>query len=217
MRPLLLLLLTLLLKLPAAGPPAVRVAFSPLTKAAYLAAAKGAVVIKPAMTFPLKQQRGRIVIPTAKGPKVFQDITLDMSFDNQVRYDYLGYIEYLKYHVVEDHFDGGYWGRHSFHLVGVNGQDLVLPAIFRYSPNMHQLVAATDGKDVGHYSQSIQHYRLGNNGWRQVWKIEFAEEAANWATDEIHWLSNSTLLLKKKMWTGKTPGSTYTYAKLEIH
>ena len=73
MKPVLLLLLALLLKLPAAGPPAVKVTLSPLTKAAYLAAKKGAVSTKPAITFPLKKVRGRIVIPTAKGPKVFQD------------------------------------------------------------------------------------------------------------------------------------------------
>ena len=44
MKLLLLWLLPLLGYFPTAGPPAVRVTFSPLTKAAYLAAAKAAVV-----------------------------------------------------------------------------------------------------------------------------------------------------------------------------
>ena len=81
MKPLLPLLLTLLLKLLPAGPPAGRVTFSPLTKAAYLAAKKKAIVTKPKMTFPLKKVRGRIVIPTAKGNVVFKDVTGDMSLE----------------------------------------------------------------------------------------------------------------------------------------
>lgn len=78
------------MKLPAAGPPAVKVSFSPLTKAAYLAAKKAAIVTKPAVTFPLKQQKWRIVIPTAKGKKVFQDITTETSIGNQEQFDYFG-------------------------------------------------------------------------------------------------------------------------------
>ena len=54
MKLLLLWLLPLLSYYPAAGPPAVRVSFSPLTKAAYLAAKKSVVSTKPVMTFPLK-------------------------------------------------------------------------------------------------------------------------------------------------------------------
>ena len=73
MKLLLLWLLPLLGYFPTAGPPAVRVTFSPLTKAAYLAAVKAAVVTRPNVTFPLKKVRGRIVIPTAKGRVVFKD------------------------------------------------------------------------------------------------------------------------------------------------
>ena len=112
-------------------------------------------------------------------------------------------------------YDGGYRGQHLVHLVGENGQHLVLPPIIEYSPDMRQLVAATDGKDVGHYSQSIQLYRLKNNRWQQAWKIEFAEEVATWSTSEIQWLSDSNLLLKKCVWNSEGP-STFTYAKLTI-
>lgn len=212
-----LLLLLLALLVSASGPaPTVRVTFSPLTKAAYLAALKTAVMTKPAITFPLKKVRGRIVIPTSKGPVVFKDIPVEMSVDTHEQFDYSGYDSQLKYHLVKCAVDGGYWGRHLSHLVGENGQHLVLPPILAYAPDMHQLVAATDGRDTGHFSEGIQLYRLKNNRWQQAWKLEFAEEATTWSTKEIYWLSNSTLLLKKCVWNAKGP-STFTYAKLEIH
>ncbi len=96
MKLLLLWLLPLLSYLPAAGPPAVRVTFSPLTKAAYLAAKKAAVVTKPAITFPLKKVRGRIVIPTAKGLVVFKDNVVSEESPDWEKYTYLGYSSQLK-------------------------------------------------------------------------------------------------------------------------
>ncbi|MDB5235846.1 MAG: hypothetical protein JWR44_2839 [Hymenobacter sp.] len=77
MKLLLLWLLPLLGYLPAAGPVPGRVTFSPMTKAAYLAAQKTAVSTKPQVTFPLKKAQGRIIIPTAKGQKTFADIVID--------------------------------------------------------------------------------------------------------------------------------------------
>ena len=50
----------------------------------------------------------------------------------------------------------------------------------------------------------------------QVWKLEPSVEPMSWEPDEIRWLSSLTLLLKKKMWTGKNPAATFTYAKLTI-
>ena len=46
--------------------------------------------------------------------------------------------------------------------------------------------------------------------------MEPSIEPMTWEPDEIYWLSNSTLLLKKKMWIGSSLGKTVTYAKLEI-
>ena len=46
--------------------------------------------------------------------------------------------------------------------------------------------------------------------------LEPSVEPPTWEPEEINWLSNSTLLLKKRMWTGQNPGSTFTYAKLTI-
>lgn len=213
MKPVLLLLLALLLKLPVAGPPSVRVTSSPLTKAAYLAVAKAAIVTKPVMTFPLKKVRGRIVIPTAKGPKVFQDKGVGTDNDDQVEFDYRGYAAGLKLHMVE----GRYWEAFQCHLVGANGQEVALPGPPDYSPDMQWFVVASSGIEVSYLPNSIQLYQLENGHWRQVWKLEPSVEPMSWEPDEIHWLSTSTLLLRKKMWTGKNPGTTYQYAKLTIH
>ncbi len=212
MQPLFLVLLTLLLKLPAAGPPAVRVTFRPLTQAAYLKAVKTAVVTKPATTFPLKKVRGRIVIPTGKGPKVFQDKGVGTDNDDQVEFDYRGYAVGSKFDVVE----GRYWEGFRCYLVGANGQQVALPGPPVYSPDTQRFVVASSGIEVSYLPNSIQLFGLANGRWQPLWKLEPSVEPATWEPDEIHWLFNSTLLLKKKMWTGKSPGSTFTYAKLTI-
>jgi len=105
-----LLLLPLLAGPPTDGPAAVRVVFSPLTKTAYLAAKKGCVVIKPLVTFPLKKQGGRIIIPTTKGNKVFADITVADAFKKgkteaeTTEYTYLGYLPDYSCHLVRVQF-----------------------------------------------------------------------------------------------------------------
>ncbi|MBJ6110227.1 hypothetical protein JAO73_14485 [Hymenobacter sp. BT523] len=213
MKPLLTLLLPLLLKLAAVGPPTGKVTFSPLTKAAYLEARKAAIVTKPVATFPLKKQKGCIVIPTVKGKVIFQDKGVGTDNDDQAEFSYRGLVASLKYHVVE----GRYWEAFQVHLVGENGQRLDLPSLPEYSPDMRSMVVASSGIEVGYFPNAIQLYRLENGRWRQVWKIEPSVDPMSWEPEEVRWLSNSALLLKKKMWTGKKPGTTYTYAKLQVH
>ena len=213
MQSLVLLLLVLLLKPPAAGPLAVRVTFSPLTKAAYLAAAKAAVTTKPVMTFPLKKLRGRIVIPTSKGPKVFQDKGLGTDNDDQVQFDYKGYLPQFKCHLLIGH----YWERTQSLLVPASGgKQLSLYGQPVFSPDMQNFVSRASGIEYGVYPNEIRLFRFGNGHWQQVWKLEPSVEPATWEPDAINWLTNSTLLLQKKMWTGPNPGSTFTYAKLTI-
>jgi hypothetical protein len=212
MKPALLLLLALLFKLPATAPAPVRVTFSPLTKAAYLNARKLTVVTKPALAFPVKKVRGRLVVPTAVGPKVFQDKGVGTDNDDQVQYEYLGYAAALKYHLVVCH----YWEGYECNLVGDNGQKVALPNEPTFSPDLHSLVVYSAGIEVSYMENTIQVFRLYNGRWQPVWQIEPSVEQATWEPQEVRWLSNSTLLLKKRMWTGKNPGSTYTYAKLTI-
>ena len=100
MKPLLLWLLPLLGYFPAAAPAPVRGTFSPLTKAAYLAAKKAAVSTKPAMTFPLKKVWGRIVISTSKGPKIFQDDDADEENSDWEKYIYLSYWPEFECHLI---------------------------------------------------------------------------------------------------------------------
>ena len=212
MKLLLLWLLPLLLNLPATGPPTVRVTFSPLTKAAYLAAKKSCILAKPVMTFPLKKVRGRIVIPTDKGPKVFQDKGMGIDNDDQSQYEYAGYLPQFGYHEVIGHF----WERTNWLLLGPIGLPLELYDAPRYAPDLKHFVVISAGIEYAVYPNEIRLYQFGNGRWQQVWKLEPSVDPATWEPDEICWLSNSMLMLKKKMWIGKNSGTTFTYSKLTI-
>jgi hypothetical protein len=212
MKLLLLWLLPLLLNLPAAEPPKVRVAFSPLTKAAYLAAKKAAVVTKPALTFPLKKVRGRIVIPMARGSVVFKDNAVDEENPDWEKYTYQGYWAQFGYHLIlHNHYE---WSKYI--LLSKNGKQLALDDGPRFSPDLKSFVAISGGIEYWASDNSIRLFQFRNGLWREAWKLEPSVDPATWEPADICWLSNSTLLLKKRMWTGKNPGSTYTYAKLTI-
>ena len=111
---------------------------------------------------------------------------------------------------------GGIGRRFNAIWWGANGHQVSLPGLPEYSPDMQQFVVASAGIEVGFLPNSSQLYQLQNGRWREVWKLEPSIEPMSWEPDEIRWLSNSTLLLKKKLWTGQNPGSTFTYAKLTI-
>ncbi|MBH8558439.1 hypothetical protein [Hymenobacter negativus] len=212
MKPLLLLLLTLLLKVPAGAPPKVRVTFSPLTKAAYLAAAKAAVVTKPVLTFPLKKVRGRIVIPTNSGPKVFKDNPVAEDDPDWEKYTYRGYSPQLECHLIEhSHYE---WIGEI--LLDKSGRQTEIFSMPFYSPDLRSFVTISAGIGYSVFPNEISLSQFEKGHWREVWKLEPSVEPATWEPEEIKWLSNSTLLLKKKMWTGKSPGTTFTYAKLTI-
>ena len=212
MKILLLWLLVLLGHAPATGPAPVRVTFSPLTKVAYLAAKKAAVSTKPIVAFPLEKVRGRIVIPTVKGPNVFQDKGIGTDDIEQGEYLYQGYLTQFGYHVIEAHL----YERTQWYLLNKQDNQLALYATPVYSPNLRCLVVASAGIEYGVYPNEIQLFRFNNNQWQLVWQLKPSVEPATWEPDEIDWLSDSTLLLKKKMWTGSTPGNTFTYSKLTI-
>jgi hypothetical protein len=207
-----LLLLALLLKMPATAPALVRVTFSPLTKAAYLDARKLTVITKPTLTFPVKKVRGRLVVPTAAGPKVFQDKGMGTDNDDQAQYEYAGYLPQFGYHVVIGHL----WERTNWLLLGPGNAPLQLYDAPVYSPDLKRFVVSAAGIEYGVYPNEIRLFQFDKGCWRQVWQVKPSVEPATWEPQEIRWLSNSTLLLKKRMWTGKNPGSTYAYAKLTI-
>ena len=111
MKPGFLLWLPLLVGAQTSGPPAAQVTFSPLTKTAYLQAKKGCVETKPRITFPLRKQHGRIMVPTVKGQKVFQDVVIDEAAiakghgeDESTTYTYLGYLSGFHCHLIQAQF-----------------------------------------------------------------------------------------------------------------
>ena len=212
MKPVLLLLLTLLLKLPPGGLPTAKVTFSPFTKAAYLAAKKMVVETKPQVTYPVKKQSGRITIPTAKGNQAFRDNSIDEENPDWEKFTYRGYLPQFECHLIEhNHYE---WSRYI--LVDKSGAKTAVSNLPVYSPDLKSFVAISGGVESAMYPNSIQLFRFENHHWREVWKLEPSVEPMTWEPNDIHWLSNTVLILEKKMWTGKNPGTTYTYAKLTI-
>jgi hypothetical protein len=185
-----------------------RVTFSPLTKVAYLQAKKSCVAAHPQVTFPLKKQRGRLVIPTLKGQRVFQDRGMGTDNDDQARYDYLGYLQEYGTHVVLAHL----WERTQWFLVDKDGQQIELYEAPLYSPNGKSFVAIAAGLEYPVYPNSLLLYRFETGHWRKVWALE----PTAWEPNGVCWNSASTLLLKKKTWTPQDLGTTFSYAKLII-
>jgi hypothetical protein len=216
MKLLLLWLLPLLLKLTPAAPPAVRVTFTPLTKAAYDAAKKTAITTRPTLTFPLKKQKGRIAIPTAKGPKVFTDIVIDAAAvkkghgeEESTMYTYLGYLAKFKCHLIEVQ----YYETTQWLLIDASGHQIELWGEPVYAPDMRHIVATCMGIEYsGGQPNIIQLLEFQNGVLRQVWE----QGPKEWEPYRIAWTSDNTLILSKEMWTGKNPGNTFTYAKLTI-
>ena len=192
----------------ATGPVPVRVTFSPLTKAAYLAAKKTAVLAKPATTFPLKKVRGRIVIPTAKGRVIFKDNDVSEENLEWEKYAYRGYSSQLECHLIEH----SHYERIGSILLDKYGGQIETYDMPIYSPDFKKFATISAGLEDTIYSNSIRFFRRENHHWNQIWELE----QATWEPVEIQWLSTSTLLLKKRMWAGKNPGSTYTYSRLSI-
>ena len=195
---------------------AVHVTFAPLKKAAYLAAQKGCVSIKPRVTFPLKKQGGRIVISTAKGRKVFTDIVIDEAAVRRghgeaetTTYTYQGYWPDWHCHVLRvDYYEIGQW-----FLITDAGQQVELWGEPVLAPDGKHIVATCEGLEYsGGQPNLLQILALQNGTVHEVWHLE----PKTWEPYQICWVSPNTLLLSKEMWKGKNPGNTYTYAKLTV-
>ncbi|GAB3587212.1 hypothetical protein [Hymenobacter daeguensis] len=210
MKPALLLLLALLLKLPAGAPPKVRVTFSPLTKAAYLAAAKGGIVTAPTMTFPLKKQNGRIVIPTVKGPKVFKDVRRAEDETAEVTYLYQGFYAKLQHHLLQIR----YYENAEWVIVEANGKISRLWSPPGYSPGLDYLFTGSGSLDYDMMPNGLQLFRIGPGGLKKVW--ETAPTA--WAPEDAFWTSGNTLFVKQRRYVNLEVSDKhyFTYAKLTI-
>ena len=98
-------------------------------------------------------------------------------------------------------------------LIDTSGQQLDLWGEPLFSPDLRHIAATCMGIEYGGGQPNIlQLLELHNGVLRQVWELE----PKTWEPYRIKWLSPTTLLLSKEMWTGQNPGSTFTYAKLTI-
>lgn len=202
---------------PSGSPAAIRVTFSPLTKAAYLAAKRGCVETKPRVTFPFKKRRGRIVIPTVKGQKILADIVVDEAFINQghseaemTEYIYLGYLTAFQAHLIQVQF----YETTQWLLIDASGRQIELWGEPVFAPDMKHIAASCMGIEYGGGQPNIiQLLELKNGILSTAWSLE----PKTWEPYSICWSCSNSLLLSKKMWTEKNPGDTFTYSKLTIN
>ncbi len=200
----LLLLLGLLLAAAGPAPPAGRVTLTPLSKAAYLAARKNCSTAKPRVTFPLRKQHGRLVIPTAKGPRIFTDSQLTEDNPDWEKFTYEGYLPQAECHLIlHNHYE---WSRVI--LLTKSGQQLVLQDDPVFSPGFAHFVGISGGLEYGANENYIRLYELKNHGWKPVWHLT----PKTWEPADIYWASDSTLLLQKRQW----PSERRTYARLTV-
>jgi hypothetical protein len=188
--------------------PTVHVAISPLTKTAYLLALRRKISTAPRVTFPLKKQHERLVIPSAKGTHIFRDGWVNGERDEETRYKYLGYCPDLRWHLVEGyHFSEAY----RLNALTQSGQWLKLEGSPQVSPDTTQFVVASGALD-GMGTPAIQLFRLKRGSWQEVWKIE----PSSWQVEQLEWVAANTLLLQQKHWDKTFSRAWYTYAKLTI-
>jgi hypothetical protein len=189
-------------------PPPIHVSIRPLTKAAYVQALKGKITTIPRVTFPLKKQQKRMVIPSATGAHVFRDGWVDGEQDEDTRYKYLGYWPALRWHLV-----AGYHYSEVYRLNALTqrGQWLKLEGSPQIGPDTSQFVVASGALD-GIGTPTIQLFRRKKDTWREVWKVA----PRSWQVEQVEWVAANELLLQQKHWNQAFSRSWYTYAKIII-
>ena len=216
MKLLLLWLLPLLSYFPAVGPPAARVTFSPLTKAAYLAAKKMAVLTKPMMTFPVKKARGRIVIPTTVGNLVFTDRVTADDETQFITHKYLGFMPILKEHLLETI----YWEGADYTLIESDGNKTKLISPPNYSPNQQYIITSSRGLVYGMMPNGIQLFIRKNGHPTLVWKlipIHWEPAEAFWASDSIAYLKEERVSFNEYREAVPYKPARFAYVKLVVH
>jgi hypothetical protein len=195
----------------------VRVTFSPLTEASYLQAKKNCVVTKPRVTFPLKKVHGRLVIPTAKGKRVFTDIVITEaaverghSEDENKVHTYLGYLPEFHCHLVRIQL----YETTQWLLLSEAGQQSTLWGEPILAPDGRHLAASCMGIEYGGGQPNIiQLLGLEKGVLKDLWSVA----PTQWEPSQLCWVANNALVVKKVMWTGKSRGNTFAYSKLIIY
>lgn len=184
--------LPLLLLLGAATPalPVVQVTSSSLTQSAWEQASKKLLKTAPRVTHPLHKQGQRLVIPLAKGQRVFTDKYVNTDRDDKQRFTYAGYLPATKTHVVIGHF----WEENKYVLLPESGRETVVYSAPVYSPDGRSFAVATPGLEYGAHANAIRLFRYEAAGWREVWHTE----PKAWEPDSIGWTSPTTLLLRQQ-------------------
>ena len=213
-----ILLLALLCGTVVIGSAPVRVTLSPLTKAAYSQAEKSQITTKPRVTFPLKKQGSRIIIPTTKGSKVFKDVVITETFikqghseDEATTYTYLGFLPDFKYHLLKV----GFYETEAWLLVDSSGKSFELWGAPLFSPDMKRIAAICQGIEYGGGQPNIiQMLELQNGTLREIWTLR----PKTWEPMILFWTSNNTLYLRKQLCEGDGYyyPKRFAYARLSV-
>ena len=113
---------------------------------------KGCVETKLRVTFPLKKQRGRIIIPTVKGQKILVDVIVDEAFINQghseaemTEYIYLRYLTAFQAHLIQVQF----YETTQWLLIDASGRQIELWGEPVFAPDMKHIAASCMGIKYG--------------------------------------------------------------------
>jgi hypothetical protein len=210
-------LLVLLSSAAGPKPPAVRVTISPLTKAAFEQARRrastlGKLLLGEAPIFTVHKQKGRLVIPTEAGSKLFKDKVFPKNEVDDITYEYLGFFPKHKVHLIQV----AYYESSEVLLVEKNGNIVRLVSEPLYSPSQQRLLAASRGIVYAMMPNSLQLVEKVAGRLQIVWEIT----PKKWEPVDLFWTSDSVACLKQELVNSATEEpyepARFTYARLLV-
>lgn len=212
-----LLLLVLLSSAASPKPPAARVIVSPLTKAAFEQARRradtpGKLLLGEAPVFTVHKQKGRLVIPTEAGNKLFKDKVFPKNEVEDVTYEYLGFFPRHQVHLIQV----AYYESSEVLLVEKSGNIVRLVSVPLYSPGQQRLLAASRGIVYAMMPNSLQLVEKVAGRLQIVWETT----PKKWEPVDLFWTSDSVACLKQEQINSATEApfepARFTYARLLV-
>jgi len=212
-----LLLFALLSSAASLKPPAARVIISPLTKAAFeqahrRAGTPGKLLLGEAPVFTIRKQKGRLVIPTEAGNKLFKDKIFPKNEIEDVTYKYLGFFPRHQVHLIQV----AYYESSEILLIEKSGNIVRLVSEPVYSPSQQRLLAASRGIVYAMMPNSLQLVEKVDGRLQIVWETI----PKKWEPVDLFWTSDSMAFLKQEQINSATEApfkpARFTYARLLV-
>jgi hypothetical protein len=212
-----LLLLAILGSASSPKPPAARVTLSPITIAAYEQAHRrvgvpSKLLLGEAPVFTVRKQKGRLIIPTEAGNKLFKDKVFPENEVDDVTYEYLGFFPKHQVHLIRI----AYYESSEILLVEKNGNIVRLVSEPLYSPSQQRLLTASRGIVYAMMPNSLQLAERVGGRLQVVWEMT----PKNWEPVDLFWTSDSVACLKQELINSTTEApfepARFTYARLRV-